>query len=166
MSGDLNELRRRRDELQQLDDVVSYVRRLAQGRADLVRDALERYSDDGDPTPVYTRPDLRSGLRIVLSDRLLGAGDRPPRPAEDFSDHPLSAELDELCATNGYSRLDVLDLRQLESLLDALDAFERRVSAQRRELFAELDAVTEAIVEHYRANTPPHEPDADAGVDA
>ena len=75
----LEELRHRRDELQALEDAVSYVRRVAQGRADLVRDAMELYSDDGDPTPVYIRRDLQSGLRHVLSDRLLAGGERPPR---------------------------------------------------------------------------------------
>ncbi|WP_162942119.1 MoaD/ThiS family protein [Desertimonas flava] len=146
----LPELRARRDELQAIDDAVSYVRRVAQGRADLARDAMHRYSDDGDPTPVYIRPDLESGLRDVLSDRLLGGGDRPPRPAEDFSDHPLSAELDALCAEHGFSRLDVLDYDELETLVARLDAFEQHVSAQRREVFAELDSVTDEIAEHYR----------------
>jgi hypothetical protein len=152
----LDELRRRRDELQQLDDAVSYVRRVAQGRSDLARDALANYSDDGDPTPVYDRPDLQSGLREVLAERLLAGGGRPPRPAEDHSDHPLSEQLDALCAKNGFSRLDVLDADQLDVLIAALDGFERGVSAQRREVFAELDAVTDEITERFRqANAGP-----------
>jgi hypothetical protein len=148
----LDDLRTRRDELQALEDAVSYVRRVAQGRADLVRDAMARYSDDGDPTPVYIRPDLQSGLRQVLADRLLAGGDRPPRPAEDFSDHPLSDELDRLCVEHGFNRLDVATFDELEILLANLDAFERHVSATRQEVFAELDAVTDTIVERYRAD--------------
>ena len=104
----IDELRRRRAELQALDDAVSYVRRVAQGRADLARDAIGRSSDDRDPTPVYARRDLHGELRDVLADRLLGDEARPPRPAEDFSDHPLAVELDELCAANGFGRLDRL----------------------------------------------------------
>lgn len=150
-----DELRARRAELQGTDDAVSYVRRVAQGRADLARDALDRASDDGDPTPVYGRDDLRAGLRDVLADRLLAPGDRPPRPAEDFSDHPLSAELDALCAAGGYSRLDQLTRAQLTSLVEQLDVFEQRVSAQRRDVFGELDALTEELVNRYRDATPP-----------
>ena len=146
----LEELRHRRDELQALEDAVSYVRRVAQGRADLVRDAMELYSDDGDPTPVYIRRDLQSGLRHVLSDRLLAGGERPPRPAEDFSDHPLSGELDALCAELGFSRLVVATYAELETLLARLVSFEARVSVTRREVFGELDAVTDEIVERYR----------------
>jgi len=156
MTGDeadamtLDELRARRVELQRVDDAVSYVRRVAQGRADLARDALERSSDDGEPTPVYIRDDLPAGLRSVLADRLLAAGDRPPRPAEDFSDHPLNTELDSLCARHGFSRLDELDRRGLADLVAALDEFEQRVSSQRRAVFSELDELTEELVDRYR----------------
>ena len=150
----LDQIKARRAELQQLDDAVSYVRRVAQGRADLARDARERSSDDGDPTPVYVRDDLQAGLRQVLADRLLAAGDRPPRPAEDFSDHPLSAALDEICAEGGFSRLDQLRRSELTALVDALDEFEQRVSAQRRAVFDELDALTEELVTRYRETAP------------
>ena len=160
----LDELRARRAELQTVDDAVSYVRRVAQGRADLARDALERSSDDGDPTPVYTRDDLQAGLRDVLADRLLAAGDRPPRPAEDFSDHPLNGELDTICAGGGFSRLDRRRRGELESLVAALDAFEQRVSAQRRAVFAELDELTEELVNRYR-DTALIGSDDDAGRD-
>jgi hypothetical protein len=150
----IDELRRRRAELQALDDAVSYVRRVAQGRADLARDAVARSSDDGDPTPVYARRDLHGELRDVLADRLLGSDARPPRPAEDFSAHPLAVELDDLCAANGFSRLDRLTTGELERLVGALDQFERRISAQRRDVFAELDALTEELVARYRAAQP------------
>jgi len=149
----LDELRERRAALQSVDDAVSYVRRVTQGRADLARDALERSSDSGDPTPVYIRDDLQAGLREVLADRLLAGGDRPPRPADDFSDHPLNAELDSLCATHGFSRLDELSRQGLTELVDALDAFELRVSAQRRTVFAELDELTDELVNRYRDTT-------------
>jgi hypothetical protein len=147
----LDELRARRAELQRLDDAVSYVRRVAQGRADLARDALERSSDDGDPTPVYGRDDLQAGLRDVLADRLLAGGDRPPRPADDFSDHPLNAQLDSLCAEGGFSRLDKLRRSELAALVGALDEFEQQVSAQRRAVFDELDELTEELVDRYQA---------------
>lgn len=147
----IDELRSRRAELQSLDDAVSYVRRVAHGRADLARDAIGRSSDDRDPTPVYSRRDLHGELREVLSDRLLGDEVRPPRPAEDFSEHPLAVELDEICAANGFTRLDRLTRGELEQLVAALDAFEQRVSAQRKAVYDELDALTEELVVRYQA---------------
>lgn len=155
----LDELRARRAELQSIDDAVSYVRRVAQGRADLARDVLERASDDGDPTPVYVRDDLQTGLRDVLADRLLAGGDRPPRPADDFSEHPLNAELDALCAERGFSRLDELNRAKLTDLVAALDEFEQRISAQRRAVFGELDELTDELVNRYRETA------ASAGAD-
>ena len=147
----IDELRRRRGELQAIDDAVSYVRRVAHGRADLARDAIGRSSDDRDPTPVYARRDLHGELREVLADRLLGDDARPPRPVEDYSDHPLAVELDELCAANGFSHLDRLSRGELEQLIAALDGFEQRVSAQRRAVYDELDPLTEELVVRLRA---------------
>ena len=86
----------------------------------------------------------------MLADRLLGDEARPPRPAEDFSEHPLAVELDEICAANGFSRLDRLTRGELEQLVAALDTFEQRVSAQRKAVYDELDALTEELVVRYR----------------
>lgn len=142
----LAELRSRRAILQVRDDEVSYVRRVAQARADLARDALKHASDDGDPTPLFIRGGLADGLRDVLSDRLLASGDRAPRPADDFSEHPLSVELDELCAAAGFGRLQELTYTEVEHLVATLDDFERCVSEQRHVVHAELDVLTEELV--------------------
>src|SRR5262245_16969373 len=91
---ELADLRARRLELQELDDVVSYVRRVAQARADLARAELARRAG-GDAA------ELTDDLRGVLADRLLAGSDRPPRPAEDFSEHSRAIELDRLCAAHG-----------------------------------------------------------------
>ncbi|MET0326092.1 MAG: hypothetical protein ABW219_12765 [Ilumatobacteraceae bacterium] len=140
----LDVIKARRLELQALDDAVSYVRRVAQGRADLARAELARRGP-GD------KPQLYDDLAHVLGDHLLGSSDRPPRPAEDFSEHPLSAELDQLCADHGFGRLDELDEDELRSLAEALDRFEHRVSGERQEVFAELDDLTDELVIRYRA---------------
>lgn len=151
--AELDALRHRRDELQQVDDGVSYVRRVAQGRADVVRDTLNRKLGISDLTPLHTgrHDDLPGELSEILADRLLGDGGRPPRPVVDFSDHPLAVELDRLCAASGFGRLDELEPDDLERLAAAIEEFERKVSARRRELFAELDGVTEELVERLRA---------------
>jgi anti-sigma-K factor RsiG len=141
---DLTELRARRRQLQDLDDAVSYVRRVAQGRADLARAELARRSG------AVGGKELTEDLPGVLGDRLLAGSDRPPRPAEDFSEHPRAAELDQLCAEHGFGRLAELEPDELSALAGALDDFERRVSTERHQLFAELDALTEELVRRYR----------------
>ena len=139
----LDELRERRRVLQELDDAVSYVRRVAQGRADLARAELAR-RHGGEPA------DLTDELRHVLGDRLLGTSDRPPRPAEDFSDHPRSEELDRLCADRGFGRLAELEDDAVAELAAALDTFEGEVSHERHQVFAELDGLSEELVRRYR----------------
>ena len=100
--------------------------------------------------PQIERDDRAAALREILADRLLGGNGRPPRPAEDFSDHQMAAELDRLCADHGFGRMAELDAGELAALTEALDAFEMKVSAQRQQVFAELDALTDELVEHYR----------------
>lgn len=140
----LDELRQTRTTLQREDDVVSYVRRVAQARLDLVRSELTR-RDRGEDTV-----DLPSELRIVLSRHLTGGPARPPRPTDDLGDHPLSDELDAICAANGFSRLDELDLDEATRLAEALTEFERRISADRRDRFDRLDALSAELVRRYR----------------
>jgi hypothetical protein len=154
---DIAALRARRAELLARDDIVSYVRRVAQGRADLARDALTHASDDGDPTPISVRGDMSGELRDVLSDRLLGRSlsAKAPRPADDHSDDALARELDALCAEHGFGRMPELTYGEVEQLVGALDAFERRVSVERRAVHAELDALTEELVDRLQAATAP-----------
>ena len=63
---------------------------------------------------------------------------------------PLAVELDEICAANGFSRLDRLTRSELKQLVAALDTFEQRVSTQRKAVYDELDALTEELVVRYR----------------
>lgn len=139
----LEELRSRRRELQERDDAISYVRRVAQARGDLARAAMARRRGEA---PAVDRDEE---LRTVLADRLLAGPGRPPRPIEDFSDDPRSTELDQLCADHGFGRLDELDAPALDTLVGAVEDFEARISAERHEVFAELDALTEQLVERY-----------------
>jgi len=141
---DLDGLRARRRELQSLDDAVSYVRRVAQARGDLARAELARRAQPA-TGGADAGPDVE--LTDVLADRLLGGEARPPRPVEDHSEDPLAVELDELCARHGFSRLDELGGSEIEALVSALDAFERDVSIRRRAVFAELDGLTDELVE-------------------
>ncbi|HEY0519934.1 MAG TPA: hypothetical protein VGC84_10625, partial [Ilumatobacteraceae bacterium] len=73
----LVELRALRARLQNDDDAVSYVRRLAQARLDLVQ-AEKRRRVEGD-----SQQQLSDELSTILSTHLTGGAPRPPRPAED-----------------------------------------------------------------------------------
>jgi hypothetical protein len=93
----------------------------------------------------------------VLSSHLTSGAPRPPRPVENLSDNALSDDLDRICAEHGFSRLDELSLSELADLEHELNAFERRVSDDRRERFDRLDALSAELVRRYR--------DGEASVD-
>ncbi|WP_420452440.1 hypothetical protein [Ilumatobacter sp.] len=139
----LDELRRRRSEMQQRDDVVSYARRVAQARLDLVKSEVARRSSD---------TSVDEAVTDVLSQQLTGGGSspRPPRPTEDLSDDELSGELDEICARYHYGRVEELDEAELSELAAAIGEFEKRVSRDRRERFDRLDALSAELVRRYR----------------
>jgi hypothetical protein len=137
----LPELRSLRQQLQHEDDAVSYARRVAQARLDLVKAETMRRTADSE---------VSDDLRSVLSQHLTGGPARPPRPTEDLSDHPLAVELDELCAEGGLGHIKELDDAQLAELAEAIGAFERRVSSDRRERFDRLDALSAELVRRYR----------------
>lgn len=145
----LDELRSLRTELQQQDDVVSYARRVAQARLDLVKSEMARRAEDGAVSDEVTE---------VLSQHLTGGPARPPRPAEDLSDNTLSSELDAICTESGFGRIEELDEAALADLAEAIEAFERRVSQDRRERFDLLDNLSAELVRRYR--------DGEADVDS
>ncbi len=145
----LDELRSLRTQMQQRDDVVSYARRVAQARLDLVRSEMSRRESDGDVSAEVTD---------VLSQHLTGGPARPPRPAEDLSDDALSVELDAICSEHRYGRVEDLDEFELATLATAIEEFEQRVSQDRRARFDRLDALSAELVRRYR--------DGEADVDS
>ncbi|MFZ9629911.1 MAG: hypothetical protein ACO3C1_11240 [Ilumatobacteraceae bacterium] len=141
----LADLRALRTELQQQDDVVSYVRRLAQVRLDLVRAARARRSGGAEPSG-----DITGDLSSILSSHLVGGAARPPRPADDFSDHPLALELEVLCRDAGGNDVDALDDAELAEYEQRLSAWESARSSERKELFGRIDALSAELVRRYR----------------
>jgi hypothetical protein len=140
----LPELRALRSGLQHDDDAVSYVRRLAQARLDLARAELRQRAVG------ERKGDITGELPAILGAQLTGGPARPPRPADDFSDHPLALELEELCAEYGSTDLPSMSLEELGSYVAKLHEFEQLRSAERKELFGRIDALSAELVRRYR----------------
>lgn len=145
-SGSLAEIRSRRRALQDAEDAVSFVRRLAQGRLDLAHDEQRRRAD-GSERPTGT---LAERLAEVFGQQHGGGSARPPRETNVPADHPLMQQLDELCDHYQFASLETLDDSGLSALVDALGMFERECSRQRHELFEEIDALTAELVRRVR----------------
>lgn len=140
----LDELRALRGSLQRDDDAVSYVRRLAQARLDLLEAEISRRDRSAAPTVIT------SELPVILGAHLTGGPARPPRPAEDASDHPFALELEAMWNRAGGSDLPTLDEDGLFALRTELRIFERARSSERQALFARIDGLSAELVRRYR----------------
>ncbi len=139
----LDELRALRTVLQLEDDAISYVRRLAQARLDLLRAELHNRS-------VGDEKNITGELPAILGAHLTGGPPRPPRPADDFSHHPLALQLEELCSDAGSTDLPSMNGDELIDYLARLHEFEQLRSQERKELFVRIDALSAELVRRYR----------------
>jgi hypothetical protein len=142
----VGEIRAQRQSLQGEEDAISFVRRLAQGRLDLVQDEQRRRASGSD-TPAGS---LSERLAEVFGQQQGGGSARPPRETNVSSDHPLVKELDEMCEHYQFESLENLDDKVISELEDALGMFEKTCSKLRHGLFEKIDALTGALVKSVR----------------
>lgn len=140
------DIRAQRNALQGEEDAISFVRRLAQGRLDLVQDEQRRRAE-GNDEPAGT---LADRLAEVFGQQHGGGSARPPRETNVPADHPLVVELDALCAEFQFESMENIDDRSLAELGNALSMFEKSCSQQRHELFERIDALTAELVRRVR----------------
>lgn len=135
------ELRSRRQRAEDVENRISYARRLLQGRIDLVRaEAMRRERDEALAAVLDILPEVLAdahGQPRTLLDV------RPPRDLTppELDDDPLEDQ--------------VIDLRsvgtdELRDLAESLAARERELSITRRRLFDVIDRLQAELVERYR----------------
>ncbi len=144
----MEELRARRAACQQLETQLSYVRRLAQGRLDIVAAEIAARRDG-------TRDDrtLVQQLTEALADRITspGSGHLPMVLAPGEVDPGLLANLDRAAPPSLVSEPGSMDDDQLRQVAEALTTFERDLSARRRAMFDRIDALQDEVVRRYRS---------------
>ena len=141
---DATELRAMRAEAQHIEAKLSYLRRLVQGRLDIVSAELERRAAGAAPGDLSALVDL---LPQILADRGRAPGPgRLPTNLVPPDDEDLTDELDR--AANLGSLPD-LSVEQLEEVSERLKALEGTVSRQRRALFAVIDSGQAELATRY-----------------
>ncbi|HET6792879.1 MAG TPA: hypothetical protein VFH45_00470 [Acidimicrobiales bacterium] len=153
-SASMEDVRARRNELEEAETAVSYLRRLVQARIDLIH-AEQRRRSRGES-------DIHALVEELPS--ILSEGGRTPGPGRlpQFVDpgemaSALTDEIDRVAPPEQMADLAVLDEAQLGELESALGGLEREVSERRRRLHERLDAIHEEIIRRYR--------DGEANVD-
>ena len=150
LSGlDIAEVRRRRAECQEIETGLSYLRRLVQGRLDVVTAEQARRAEGGGSGDLE---DLIARLPELLAEstRTPGTGRLPQSIGEVTVDEELGAELDEIISHGHLTDIGELDDDALSSAREELVEFEHRVSGLRRAMFDRIDALEAELTRRYR----------------
>jgi len=144
----IEELRHRKGECTALETATSYLRRLAQGRLDIVADEQRRRVSGEAPVE---HEGLVESLTGILSERSRtpGATRLPAAMVPDEAEADTT-ELDAIAGPGTLSGLGDLDEAELVSLVDRLSAYEATLSALRSSLFERIDAFQGELVRRYK----------------
>ncbi|RZS87616.1 hypothetical protein EV189_3050 [Motilibacter rhizosphaerae] len=148
----LAEVRAMRQDVEQEEADLSYVRRLLQGRLDILRAEQSRRADGGPSLEEGSEEDFVARLARTLTD----SGPRadwsharlPHVDPSRVGEHRRRVE--QLAADVGFSDLSGMDDGELASALERLVAFEEDVSRSRRSVQAVVDACTAEIGRRYK----------------
>lgn len=155
----IDQIRGMRDECQALENGLSYVRRLIQGRLDIVGAELA-HRRGGDRVDLHT---LVSELPTILSAGTQGgsvAGAQPPLDLdpEEGATEALEQRLEAVISTGELAELSSLDEEALQAIVTRVSQFEEEISARRRQIHEVIDRIRAEITRRYR--------DGEASVDA
>lgn len=144
---DTEEVRRRRDLARAERDYLSFVRRLLQGRRDILRAEQDRRAGGGEPVPVLDR------LSEVLAEGPRGSsrGEAPVVTGSVDEVALARRRVERLVSDAHLSDLGSLSDEDLAQALDRLEQEERTVSDTRTEVMAVHDALQDEMKRRYRA---------------
>jgi hypothetical protein len=149
-TASLQDIRSMRDECRRVEDKVSYLRRLVQGRLDIIAADLRRREAG---TSAGDLPSLVEQLPEILSDRVRGpgAGRMPSSTLPPEDDEDLVAELDSIVPPGTLDSLPLLSDEDARQLAAEFGDLERRVSERRRDLFGRIDALQAELARRYKS---------------
>jgi hypothetical protein len=143
---DLDEVRTRRRDAEQEEADLSYVRRMLQGRMDILRAELARRSGGGDKIVEHLSQVLADAGR---SDHGLGRFLRVEPSRVD--EHRRLVE--QVIADVGVSDVEQRSDEELRAALGRLEGFERGISEDRQRVQHVMDALTTEIAERYKSGS-------------
>ena len=143
----LEDVRAMRAECQEAETAVSYLRRMAQGRLDLVHACLDHHDEGGDLDSLVER------LPSIIGSgppRPQGYGRLPSQMSPDLDREDLTEELDAVLDADHTATLTTMTEAELRTVGERLTAIEQRISDQRRALHERIDTLQAQIVSRYK----------------
>lgn len=145
----IDEVLTMRDECAELENGISYERRLCQGRIDILCAERDQRGDD------EVSGDLISRLPQILGDQPGSGGGSTPLPtrAPDLSiprniDLP-ARRVEEIAGDQVLARLAHVPIEELAKIIETLVEHERALSDKRRRVHEVVDALHDEIVKRY-----------------
>lgn len=153
----MEELRATRTEVQEAEVAVSYVRRVVQGRLDIVEAERRRRSGAAaSEDPTEEAGSLVEDLPGILADpghggRTAGPGRLPMHIDPGHQADTLVADLDREVDPNKLAEIGGLSDAELDVVAESLRTIEHQLSAQRHALHERLDALQAEMVRRYQS---------------
>lgn len=148
----LPEIRARRNAAQRLENAVSYARRLAQGRLDILRTEFERRGR-GDAVTGDLLAELHDSLEEgrTRNPPEYGIPRRAPQDLEPPAEaDTFVADLDDAAGPGFLARAENATDSEIADAVARLADFERTISDRRRALHTTLDRIQAELVRRYR----------------
>jgi hypothetical protein len=139
---DLAELRSRREEAEAEEADISYLRRLLQGRLDILRAELVRRSSGGEQDV--------AGLLAILTDDAPGTFSAIPRILVPSRADQHRRRVERLVSDETVARLPELDVEELTRAVEVLAHEEESVSTHRRAVQRVVDLLRGELAGRYR----------------
>jgi hypothetical protein len=147
---ELDELRSRRQMAVDVENELSYYRRLLHGRMDLLK--FERRRRTGEESR-----SLIESLAEILSDPARGEGHDPRRTVLDTDLPQLPdvgrRDVDAVLGDDVLAKLDSVDDSGLNEAFEAVETIEREISEKRRQVQQVADVLSAQIAERYRSGS-------------
>ncbi|MGI8617374.1 MAG: hypothetical protein ACR2L4_11460 [Actinomycetota bacterium] len=144
-SHTLEDLRTRRDECMAEREYLSLLRRLVQGRSEILMAELASRGNDDDRPLVDRLPEILASDEPVTSR---GEAMKVSLPEEEML--LARRRIERLVADAGISDPSELDDEHLQGAIDVLAGEEREVSAQRTDVHRVLDALQDELKRRYK----------------
>jgi hypothetical protein len=143
----MDEIRARRNSANELEISLSYLRRIIQGRLDIVLAEL-RHRASGEPGGVS---ELVSELPSILGENVHapGNGRLPLFIGPGEMDPEMERQLEEIFPAGRLAALGDVDDQDLRDVAEKLNEMEHSVSASRRSVFDVIDRLQEELVRRY-----------------
>lgn len=142
----IDDLRNRRAECSEVEEELSYARRLLQGKLDILFHEITRRTDGGESS----LESLIAKLPTILADEGSTSVGRHMNVELPKNFEMQRREVERVASESIFAKLPEMESKQLEELAERLTQCEAQISEERRTVQDVLDVLNSEVVRRYR----------------